>query len=139
MGLRACQHGYRVAFATAQQWVSRLEEAQERNTLDQELKRLERYQLLIVDEVGYLPLERQAANLLFALVSRRYERGSIVITSNRGFEAWGEILGDAMVAAALIDRLVHHATMVTLKGKSYRLRERGSGPASAARPAPPHN
>ena len=108
-GSRACQHGYRVAFATAQQWVSRLEEAQERNTLDQELKRLERYQLLIVDEVGYLPLERQAANLLFALVSRRYERGSIVITSNRGFEAWGEILGDAMVAAALIDRLVHHA------------------------------
>ncbi len=106
----------------------------ERNTLDQELKRLERYQLLIVDEVGYLPLERQAANLLFALVSRRYERGSIIITSNRGFEAWGEILGDAMVAAALIDRLVHHATMVTLKGKSYRLRERGAGPTSEAGP-----
>jgi DNA replication protein DnaC len=81
LGIRACQNGYRVAFATAQQWVSRLEEAQERNTLDQELKRLERYQLLIVDEVGYLPLERQAANLLFALVSRRYERGCIVITS----------------------------------------------------------
>ncbi len=139
LGIKACQHGYRVAFATAQQWVSRLEEAQERNTLDQELKRLERYQLLIVDEVGYLPLERQAANLLFALVSRRYERGSIVITSNRGFEAWGEILGDAMVAAALIDRLVHHATMVTLKGKSYRLRERGTAPASAARPAPLEN
>lgn len=136
LGIKACQHGYRVAFATAQQWVSRLEEAQERNTLDQELKRLERYQLLIVDEVGYLPLERQAANLLFALVSRRYERGSIIITSNRGFEAWGEILGDAMVAAALIDRLVHHATMVTLKGKSYRLRERGSTPIPAARPAP---
>jgi DNA replication protein DnaC len=139
LGIKACQHGYRVAFATAQQWVSRLEEAQERNTLDQELKRLERYQLLIVDEVGYLPLERQAANLLFALVSRRYERGSIIITSNRGFEAWGEILGDAMVAAALIDRLVHHATMVTLKGKSYRLRERGNAPASAAPPAPLEN
>ena len=123
LGIKACQRGYRVAFATAQQWVSRLEEAQERNTLDQELRRLERYQLLIVDEVGYLPLERQAANLLFSLVSRRYERGSIIITSNRGFEAWGEILGDAMVAAALIDRLVHHATMVPLKGKSYRLRD----------------
>ena len=68
MAIKACQHGYRVAFATAQQWVSRLEEAKERNTLDQELKRLERYPLLIVDEVGYLPLERQAANLLFALV-----------------------------------------------------------------------
>jgi hypothetical protein len=66
-----------------------------------ELRRLERYHPLIVDEVGYLPLERQAANLLFALVSRRYERGSIIITSNRGFEQWGEILGDAVVAAAL--------------------------------------
>jgi DNA replication protein DnaC len=70
------------------------------------------------------------------LVSRRYERGSIVVTSNRSFEQWGEILGDAMVAAALIDRLVHHATMVTLKGKSYRLRERGAGVAPAAQ-APP--
>jgi hypothetical protein len=82
-------------------------------------------------ELLYLPLERQAANLLFALVARRYERGSIIVTSNRGFEAWGEILGDAMVAAALIDRLIHHAHMVMLKGKSYRLRERASGPAPA--------
>ena len=131
LGLKACQHGYRVAFATAQEWVSRLEAAQDRNQLESELRRLERYHLLVVDEVGYLPLERQGANLLFALVSRRYERGSIAVTSNRGFEQWGEILGDAMVAAALIDRLIHHAHMVTLKGKSYRLRERGAGAAPA--------
>jgi DNA replication protein DnaC len=134
LGLKACERGSRVAFATAQEWVSKLEAAQDRNQLEQELRRLERYQLLIVDEVGYLPLERQAANLLFALVSRRYERGSIIITSNRGFEQWGEILGDAMVAAALIDRLVHHATMITLKGKSYRLRERGLDVTPAAQP-----
>jgi len=132
LAIRACERGYRVAFATAQEWVSRLEQAQDRNQLEAELRRLERYHLLIVDEVGYLPLERQAANLLFALVSRRYERGSIIVTSNRGFEQWGEILGDAMVAAALIDRLVHHATMITLKGKSYRLRERGLDVAPAA-------
>jgi DNA replication protein DnaC len=132
LSLKACERGFRVAFATAQEWVSRLEAAQDRNQLEAELRRLERYHLLIVDEVGYLPLERQAANLLFALVSRRYERGSIIITSNRGFEQWGEILGDAMVAAALIDRLVHHATMITLKGKSYRLRERGLGVTPAA-------
>ncbi len=132
LALKACQQGYRVLFATAQEWVSRLEQAQDRNQLEGELRRLERYQLLVVDEVGYLPLERQAANLLFALVSRRYERGSIIITSNRGFEQWAEILGDAMVAAALIDRLVHHATMITLKGKSYRLRERGLGVVPAA-------
>jgi DNA replication protein DnaC len=133
LGLRACQHGTRVAFATAQQWVSRLEQAQERNQLESELRRLERYGLLVVDEVGYLPLERQAANLLFALVSRRYERGSIIVTSNRSFEQWGDILGDAMIAAALIDRLVHHATLITLKGKSYRLRQR-SDPAAARAP-----
>ena len=122
-------------FATAQQWVSRLKAAQERNQLEAELRRLERYHLLVVDEIGYLPLERQAANLLFALVSRRYERGSIIITSNRTFEQWGEILGDAMVAAALIDRLVHHATMIALNGNSYRLKERGAGVAPAAQPA----
>ena len=132
LGMRACQTGTRVAFATAQQWVSRLEAAQERNQLEIELRRLERYGLLIIDEVGYLPLERQAANLLFALISRRYERGSIIVTSNRGFEQWGDILGDAMIAAALIDRLVHHATLVTLKGKSYRLRERGLDVTPAA-------
>lgn len=131
LSLKACERGYRVAFATAQEWVSRLEAAQHRNQLETELRRLERYHLLVVDEVGYLPLER-TANLLFALVSRRYERGSIIVTSNRGFEQWGEILGDAMVAAALIDRLVHHATMITLKGKSYRLRERGRGVVPAA-------
>ena len=98
---------------------------------------IEPYSLIVVDEIGYLPLERQAANLLFALVARRYERGSIIVTSNRGFEAWGEILGDAMVAAALIDRLVHHAHIITLKGKSYRLRERtrATAPATEIQPA----
>ena len=106
------------------------------NALDDELRRIERYGLIVVDEIGYLPLERQAANLLFAFVARRYERGSIIVTSNRGFEAWGEILGDAMVAAALIDRLIHHAHIVTLKGKSYRLRERGTETAPAIH-APP--
>lgn len=136
LAIKACQTGHRVAFATAQQWVDRLERAQHRNALDDELKRLERYSLIVVDEIGYLPLERQAANLLFALVARRYERGSIIVTSNRGFEAWGEILGDAMVAAALIDRLVHHAHIVTLKGKSYRLRERGTGTAPNPRATP---
>jgi DNA replication protein DnaC len=132
----AIKAGHRTLFATAQQWVDRLEQAQHRNSLDDELRRLDRYRLLVIDEIGYLPLERQAANLLFALIARRYERGSIIVTSNRGFEAWGEILGDAMVAAALIDRLVHHATMVTLKGKSYRLRERTAATADKPRPQP---
>ena len=112
--------------------------AQHRNSLDDELAAWTATGCWSIDEIGYLPLERQAANLLFALIARRYERGSIIVTSNRGFEAWGEILGDAMVAAALIDRLVHHATMITLKGKSYRLRERAAAalrkPRQRARP-----
>lgn len=107
LAIRACQENYRVAFATAQQWIDRLESAQNSNSLDQELKRRRRYGLLVIDEIGYLPLERQAANLLFALIARRYERGSVIVTSNRGFEAWGEILGDQMVAAALIWRNRH--------------------------------
>src|SRR5438876_9790027 len=102
--MKACERGYRVAFATAQEWVSRLEAAQDRNQLEAELRRLERYHLLIVDEVGYLPLERQAANLLLALVSRRYQHGPTIITSNLGFERWGEILRHAMDAAALSGR-----------------------------------
>ncbi len=82
LAIKACQAGHRVAFATAQQWIDRLEQAQHRNALDAELRRLDRYSLLVVDEIGYLPLERQAANLLFALVARRYEQGSIIVTSN---------------------------------------------------------
>ena len=131
LAIKACNAGYRVAFHTAQEWVSRLEAAQDRNQLETELRRLERYRLVVIDEIGYLPLERQAANLMFALVARRYERGSIIITANRGFEQWGEILGDAMIAAALIDRLVHHADIITLKGKSYRLRSRTGTPTPA--------
>jgi DNA replication protein DnaC len=123
LAIKACQQGYRVLFATAQEWVSRLEQAQDRNQLEQELRRLERYHLLIVDEVGYLPLERQAANLLFALVSRRYERGSIAVTSNRSFEQWGEILGDAMVAAALIDRLRERGASVVPAAQAPSLRD----------------
>ncbi len=131
LAIKACNAGHRVAFHTAQEWVSRLEAAQDRNQLETELRRLERYRLVVIDEIGYLPLERQAANLMFALVARRYERGSIIITANRGFEQWGEILGDAMIAAALIDRLVHHADIITLKGKSYRLRNRTGSPTPA--------
>jgi DNA replication protein DnaC len=115
LSIRACNQGYRVAFATAQVWVSRLEAAQDRNQLEAELRRLERYHLLVVDEVGYLPLERRAANLLFALVSRRYERGSIAITWNRSFEQCGEIRRCG--GGRGLDRPArHHATTIALKG-----------------------
>jgi len=131
ISIRACLASQRVAFATATEWVARLGDAKRQGSLEAELRRLGFVPLLVVDEVGYIPFDPEAANPMFSLVSSRYERVSMIVTSNKPFSAWGEILGDAMVAAALIDRLIHHAHMVTLKGKSYRLRERGAGTAPA--------
>ena len=83
--------------------------------------------LLVIDEVGYIPFEADAANLFFQLVSARYERASVIVTSNKPFGRWGEVFGDPVVAAAMIDRLVHHAEVVNLKGDSYRLKDRDLG------------
>ncbi len=127
LSVRACQAGHRVAFATAAEWVARLAEAHAQGRLHTELVRLGRYPLLVVDEVGYIPFEAEAANLFFQLISARYERASVIVTSNKPFGRWGEVFGDATVAAAMIDRLVHHATVVSLKGDSYRLRDRDLG------------
>src|SRR3954462_10001148 len=131
LGIRACLAGHRVAFRTATEWVALLTDAQRHGRLDIELDRLQRIPLLIVDEVGYIPFDPQAANLMFMLVSRRYERASLIVTSNKPFSAWGEIFGDDVAAAAMIDRLVHHAEILALKGDSYRLKDR-----DLARPAP---
>ena len=84
--------------------------------------------MLICDEVGYIPFDPQAANLMFSLVSNRYERASMIVTSNKPFSAWGEIFGDDMAATAMIDRLIHHAEILSLKGDSYRLKDRDLGP-----------
>jgi DNA replication protein DnaC len=127
LGIRACHAGHRVAFATASQWVDRLAEAHHQGVLQDELRRLGRYPLLVVDEVGYIPFEPEAANLFFQLVSSRYERASLIVTSNKPFGRWGEVFGDDVVAAAMIDRLVHHADVVALKGDSYRLKDRDLG------------
>ena len=127
LGIRACQAGHRVLFATASQWVDRLADAHTAGRLQAELIRLARYPLLIIDEVGYIPFEPEAANLFFQLVSSRYERASLIVTSNNSFGRWGEVFGDEVVAAAMIDRLVHHADVVALKGDSYRLKNRDLG------------
>jgi DNA replication protein DnaC len=89
--------------------------------------RLGRIPLLVVDEVGYIPFDPEAANLMLSLVSARYERASMIVTSNKAFSAWGEIFGDEVTAAAMIDRLVHHAEILALKGDSYRLRDKDLG------------
>jgi DNA replication protein DnaC len=127
LGIRACQAGHRVAFATAAQWVDRLDASHRHGSLHDELVRLGRTPLLIIDEVGYIPFEAEAANLFFQLVSSRYERASLIVTSNKPFGRWGEVFGDAIVAAAMIDRLVHHAEVVSLKGDSYRLKDKDLG------------
>ena len=132
LGVRACQAGHRVLFATAAEWVARLADAHQQGALQAELVRLGRYPLLVVDEVGYIPFEPEAANLLFQLVSARYERASLIVTSNKPFGRWGEVFGDDIVAAAMIDRLVHHADVVALKGDSYRLKDRDLGRVPAA-------
>jgi DNA replication protein DnaC len=127
LAIRACQAGHRVLFATAAEWVARLADAHHAGRLQTELVRLGRYPLLAIDEVGYIPFEPEAANLFFQLVSARYERASLIVTSNKPFGRWGEVFGDDVVAAAMIDRLVHHAEVIALKGDSYRLRNRDLG------------
>jgi len=127
IGIRACLAGQRVIFKTATEWVAMLADAQRQGHLDDELKRLERIPLLVCDEVGYIPFDPQAANLMFMLVARRYERASLIVTSNKPFSAWGEIFGDDAVAIAMVDRLVHHAELISLKGDSYRLKDRDLG------------
>jgi DNA replication protein DnaC len=114
-----------VAFATVHEWVWRLGAAKRAGRLDDELEHLRRIPLVCVDEVGYIPFDPEAAALFFALVSSRYERASLIVSSNKTFSAWAEIFGDPVAVAAMVDRLVHHAEVIVLKGESYRLRGRG--------------
>ena len=122
LGVQAARRGYRVAFATATQWVTRLSEAKSRGRLSDELDRLARIPLIVIDEVGYIPFDPEVASLFFSLISSRYERKSLIVTSTKDFSAWAEIFGDAVAVAAMVDRLVHHAEVIVLKGQSHRLR-----------------
>ena len=104
LGIKAAHAGHRVLFGTAVEWVARLQDAHQRGRLAEEIVRLRRYGLIIVDEVGYIPFEQDAANLFFQLVSSRYEHASLILTSNLPFSGWGGVFGDQAVAAAMIDR-----------------------------------
>lgn len=124
LGVQAARRGHRVAFASAQDWVGRLAAARRAGKLEDELERLRRVPLVIVDEVGYIPFDPDAAALFFALISSRYERASLIVSSNKTFSGWAEIFGDAVAVAAMVDRLVHHAEVIVLQGDSYRLKDR---------------
>jgi DNA replication protein DnaC len=128
LGREAILAGYAVQFVTAMTLVASLAKAHAERRLEERLTNLAKPRLLIVDELGYLPLEPDAAHLFFQLVSRRYEKGAMLITSNRTISEWGTVFGDAVVATAILDRLLHHSHVVTIRGDSYRLRaKRRSG------------
>ena len=112
LGLAACQKGLSVGFTTAASLVSEMMEARDERRLLRVQKQMAGYKLLIIDELGYVPIEAEAANLFFQLVSTRYEKASLIITSNLPFSRWGEVFGDTTIAAAMIDRIVHHADSV---------------------------
>jgi DNA replication protein DnaC len=124
LGLKAIAQGYRTLFTTAAGLITTLAKAYHENRQEERLKTYTVPRFLIVDEIGYLPIDRQGANLFFQLVSRRYERGSMILTSNQRFGNWGEIFGDQVLATAILDRVLHHSVTINIKGESYRLKEK---------------
>ena len=127
LGLKACLAGCSTYFISAHELGRRLLGSLADDTLEEKLFSLSKHTLLIIDEMGYLPFEPRQATLLFQLVARRYERNSILVTSNKSFGQWAEVFaGDAAVASAILDRLLHHATVLNIRGPSYRLKDRSA-------------
>jgi DNA replication protein DnaC len=123
LAVAAAQSGRRIYYGTLADLIASLEEAQQAGHLTQRMKTLIFPSLLVVDEIGYLPVSRTGAMLFFQLMARRYEHASTVLTSNKSFADWGDVFGDDVMAAALIDRLVHHCHIVNIRGNSYRMRQ----------------
>jgi DNA replication protein DnaC len=125
LGWAACQAGPRVRFATAIDIINSLSAAQKAGRLDKELKQYTRPELLIIDELGYLPVDKRGADLLFQIISHRYERGSIVLTTNKAYKHWPSIFNnDSTLTSAILDRVLHHAETLVIEGKSYRMKDR---------------
>ncbi len=125
LGAEAAKRRMQVKFTTAARLVASLSEARTAGTFSRRLQGFVRPKLLVVDEVGFLPLDASEASLLFEVVCRRYEKGSIVLTSNKSYGEWGEVFsGDTVIATAILDRLLHHSTTISIKGESYRLKDK---------------
>lgn len=124
LGLKAIEHGYRVLFTTAANMIATLTKALAEGKLEDKLKAYTVPRLLIVDEIGYLPFDQAGANLFFQLISRRYEKGPMILTSNQSFGSWGEVFGDRVIATAILDRVLHHAITINIRGNSYRLKDK---------------
>jgi len=124
LGMKALESGHRVLFLTLESLLSRLMRAKWENRLERQLQLLVYPKVLIIDEMGYLPMSRDEASLFFRLLCRRYEKASMIVTSNKSFVDWGEIFNDHVLATAILDRLLHHSTTINIKGESYRLKEK---------------
>jgi DNA replication protein DnaC len=124
LGLKAIENGYRVLFTTAANMIATLTKALSEGKLEDKLKTFTVPRLLIVDEIGYLPIDQAGANLFFQLISRRYERGPVILTSNQSFGSWGEVFGDRVIATAILDRVLHHSITINIRGNSYRLKDK---------------
>ena len=134
-GVKAVEAGYSVLFLTLETLMTRLLRARHENRFERTLQQLTYPKLLIIDEIGYLPLSRDEASLFFRLVVRRYERASLIVTSNKSFLDWGEVFNDHVLATAILDRLLHYSTTLNIKGESYRLKEkRRAGLLGRAKP-----
>jgi DNA replication protein DnaC len=124
LGIKAVSAGFRVHFANSSVLVERLAKADKEKRLEEMIRELSRFQLIIIDEMGYLPFDEFGAHCFFQLVSRRYERASMIFTSNKSYGEWGDIFKDHVIAAAILDRILHHCTTINIKGDSYRLKDR---------------
>jgi len=124
IGREAIEKGYSVLFTAAVPLITALSKAHQEGRLEEKITHYAKAKLLIIDELGYLPFDPKAAHLFFQLISKRYDKGSVLITSNRSIGEWGELFGDAVVATAILDRLLHHSHVVTIRGESYRLKEK---------------
>ena len=124
LGRAAIQHDHSVRFVSAATLMTTLVRAQQNHQWDACLRSLVKPRLLVIDEFGYLPVPASAAHLLFQIIAERHERGSILLTSNQAFGDWGQVLGDPVVATAILDRLLHHSHVITIRGDSYRLRDK---------------
>jgi DNA replication protein DnaC len=136
LGVKAVEAGYSVLFLSLEALMGRLIRARHENRLERSLQQLAYPKLLILDELGYLPLSREEASLFFRLLVRRYERGSLIVTSNKSYTDWGEVFNDHVLATAILDRLLHHSTTINIKGESYRLRDKRKAGILGKRPKP---
>lgn len=124
IGIECAKRRYSTYFITFENLMNQLKKALNENRLEQRLKFFSGYKVLIIDELGYMPVDHDAANLFFQLIAKRYERHSTIVTTNMPFSKWAEVFGSSTLANAVLDRLLHHSTVISIKGPSYRLKEK---------------